>query len=221
MNKTLWFSVGLVACNSKGSVLLDPEGNIIEDTGVVPDDTGEVNDTEETDESDDTDTQDTQDTEDTEETDTDPVELPDDNNNPDIYPNFWEGRRTLNLNGCSEVITEYGTEVSENFVNDWMPVCDCDEIYFIQVDRQSACGVAVQLEFYRAVKYNGFEVDILYYPNGAGSGPYTPSLLGTAEYIDDPSGAYHQGLIGPMAIKSKPLMDQVASMVRFVSLNRR
>ena len=63
---------------SKGTVVLDPDGNIVDDTTVVDDDTGNPTDTEDTDSTDTQDTQDTQDTEDTNDTsdteDTDPVD---------------------------------------------------------------------------------------------------------------------------------------------------
>ena len=186
-------SAVLVACNSKGTVVLDPDGNIVDDTAVVDDDTGNPTDTDDTDTQDTEDTQDTNDTNDTSDTeDTDPVdtdtdepvEIPADNNNPNVYPNYWEGTRVLNFNGCAETITEYGPEVSQDFPN-WMSLCNCDEIYYVQVDRSSACGLPVQNGFYRAVKYNGTEIDILYYPDPNASGPYEPSLLATAVILSD------------------------------------
>ena len=186
----------LFGCNSKGTVVLDPEGNIVDDTGVV-DDTGDITDTEDTENSDTEDTQDTEDTDDTNGTsdtedtqdteDTDPeepVEIPEDNNNPNVYPNEWDGTRVLNFDGCSETITEEGDEVSQDFPN-WMSLCNCDEIYYVQVDTSSACGLQVQTAFYRAVKYNGTEIDILYYPDPNASGPYEPSLLATAVILSD------------------------------------
>ena len=192
MKKSIWLSVALIACNSTGSVVLDPEGNIVGDTGAVDvDDTGDAedtdeSDTEDTENSEDTnDTDDTQETEDTEDTNTeDPVEIPEDNNNPNVYPNYWEGTRVLSYDGCSETITGYGVEVSEDFPN-WMSVCNCDEIYLVQVSTQAACGLPVQTEFYRAVKYNDFEMDILYYPDPNPDGPYEPSLLATATITED------------------------------------
>ena len=188
MKKSVWLSVAFIACNSSGSVVLDKDGNIVDDTAVEIDDTGTPEDTDPVD-TEDTDTQDTEDTSDTEDTqdteDTeDPVEIPEDNNNPNIYPNYWEGTRVLSYEGCSETITEYGTEVSEDFAN-WMSICNCDEIYYVQVDTSSACGLGIQTAFYRAVKYNGFEMDILYYPDTNPSAPYEPSLLATATITED------------------------------------
>lgn len=193
MKKSIWLSVALIACNSTGSVVLDPEGNIVGDTGAVDvDDTGDAEDTDESDTEDTEDSEDTNDTEDTEDTndtqdtqDTeDPAEIPEDNNNPNIYPNYWEGTRVLNYDGCSETITEYGTEETENFPN-WVSLCNCDEVYYVQTDKQSACGLSLQTAFYRAVKYNGFEMDILYYPDTNPSAPYEPSLLATATITED------------------------------------
>ena len=192
MKKITWFSIALIGCNSTGSVVLDKDGNFVEDTGAVDvDDTGDAedtdeSDTEDTEDSDTNDTDDTQDTEDTQDTDDteEPVEIPADNNNPNVYPNYWEGTRVLSYDGCSETITEYGTEVSEDFSN-WMSVCNCDEIYYVQVNTQSACGFPVTPAFYRAVKYNGFEMDILYYPGPDNSSPYEPSLLATATITED------------------------------------
>ena len=186
MKNVVWLSVALIACNSSGSVVLDKDGNIVDDTGTVEsDDTGSTEETDETD-TEDTDPDDTDDTEDTEDTqDTeDPAEIPEDNNNPNIYPNIWEGTRVLTYNGCSETITEYGPEVSEDFAN-WMSICNCDEIYYVQVDTSSACGLGIQTAFYRAVKYNGFEMDILHYPDANPSAPYEPSLLATATITED------------------------------------
>ena len=190
MKKSIWLSVALIACNSTGSVVLDPEGNIVDDTGAVDvNDTGDAEDTDESDTEDTEDSEDTNDTEDTEDTqDTDdteePVEIPEDNNNPNIYPNYWEGTRVLTYDGCSETITEYGTEVTEDFTN-WLSVCNCDELYYVQVDKQAACGLPVSTAFYRAIKYNGFEMDILYYPETNPEGPYEPSLLATATITED------------------------------------
>ena len=184
-------SAVLVACNSKGTVVLDPDGNIVDDTAVVDDDTGNPTDTDDTDSTDTQDTEDTNgtsDTEDTDPVDTDtdePVEIPADNNNPNVYPNEWWGTRVLNFDGCSETITEDGYEVSQEYSN-WMSVCNCDEIYYVEVvDTSSACGLPVQTAFYRAVKYNGTEIDILYYPDPNASGPYEPSLLATAVILSD------------------------------------
>lgn len=196
MKKIVWLSGALIACNTSGSVVIDKDGDIVDDTAVVdtedtgsPEDTDPVDTDDDTDDTDDTDTQDTEDTNDTDDTqdteDTeDPVEIPEDNNNPNIYPNYWEGTRVLSYDGCSETITEYGTEVSEDFAN-WMSVCNCDEIYYVQVNTSSACGLGIQTDFYRAVKYNGFEMDILYYPDANPSAPYEPSLLATATITED------------------------------------
>ena len=192
--RLVFISGMLFACNSKGTVVLDPDGNIVEDTAIADDDTGSTVDTEDTEENDTEDTQDTEDTNDTndtndtsdtEDTDTEePVEIPADNNNPNVYPNYWEGTRVLNYNGCSETITEYGPEVSQDFP-DWISLCNCDEIYYVQVDKSSACGLPVQTAFYRAVKYNGLEIDIFYYPDANPSSPYEPTLLATAEILSD------------------------------------
>ena len=55
----------------------------------------------------------------------------------------------------------------------------------MQVDKQAACGLPVSTAFYRAIKYNGFEMDILYYPETNPEGPYEPSLLATATITED------------------------------------
>jgi hypothetical protein len=182
-----------MACNAKGSVVVDPNGNIVEDTGVIDvEDTGSMEDTDpvDTDTSDTQDTQDTQDTSDTQDTDpvdtdTGPVEIPSDNNNPNIPNNFWEGTRVLNYEGCSETITEYGQEVTDTFPN-WMALCPCDELYYIQTNTQSACGLPVQTAFYRGVKYNGFEIEIFAYPSNTNPNvPSAPYLLATADIMAD------------------------------------
>ena len=200
MNKTVWLSIGLIACNAKGSVVVDPEGNFIEevdtavvDTGVDSEPDDQDTDNPDTDNSD-TDTQDTQDTtetgtdtdSDTQDTgpeDTDPVEIPADNDNPNIYPNYWQGVRSLNYQGCTEDIIEYGTEVSNDYPT-WMSMCDCDEIYYVQTDRAFACNVPLSTVFYRAIKYNGTEIEVRYYP-GNPSSPEPSSLLAIGGILSD------------------------------------
>ncbi len=192
MHKTLWLSIGLMACNAKGSVVVDPEGNFVEEVDTAVVDTGVESDPEDTD-SDDTDTEDTQDTQDTQDTmetdtgsdtqDTDPVEIPSDNDNPNIYPNYWQGVRSLNYQGCTEDIIEYGTEVSNDYPT-WMSMCDCDEIYYVQTDRAFACNVPLNTVFYRAIKYNGTEIEVRYYP-GSPSSPEPSSLLAIGEILAD------------------------------------
>ena len=72
MKKITWLSIALIACNSTGSVVIDPEGNIVDDTGTVEnDDTGSTEETDSTD-TEDEETDDTSDTEDTQD-DTEPT----------------------------------------------------------------------------------------------------------------------------------------------------
>ena len=182
----------LCSCSSTGSVVLDKDGNIVDDTAVV--DTEDTGDTEEPDDTDIEETEDTQNTEDTEDTENtddtqdtedteEPVEIPEDNNNPNIDDNSWEGTRVLSYDGCSETINESGPEVTADYPN-WMSICNCDEIYYITVDRQTACGLPLRDWFYRAVKYNGLEMDVLDYPVRTDE-PYEPSLLAIATINED------------------------------------
>lgn len=202
MKSMLWFSVGLVACNAKGSVVVDPEGNIVEDldTAVVdtaiadsPDGT-DTNTEEPSDEPSDTDTQTDTDTSDTQtETDTDtpvdtdePVDLPNDVNNPSVYPNYWDGQRVISYQGCSETILEFGVEVTADYPN-WLSLCDCDEIYQVQISQSYVCGVPLNTAFYRGIKYNGQEIEIRYWP-GNPSTPTEASLLAVGNWYTNSAG---------------------------------
>lgn len=182
MKYSLLIGFSLVGCSPTGSVVVDPEGNIVEDTvedtGMAdtdrPDDTDGENDTDRPDDTDDTDNN----------TDTDePVELPADNDNPNIYPNYWEGYRTLSYENCEETIVEDGIEVSNDYP-DWMALCDCDEIYYVETDRSTACGFEIQPAFYRAIKYKGQEIEVRYYP-GNPSTPSQSDLLAEAQILAD------------------------------------
>jgi len=158
----------LLACNSKGSVVIDVE-DIAEDTATEEGNPG------------DTDIEDT----DTEDTDPEEETPPTDNANPDIYPNYWSGTRTVNYQGCTETIVEEGVEISFDIPAEWMELCSCDEIYYVEVVGGSACGLSVQFQFYRAVKYNGFEMDIWYYQNPEETSPYEPLPLAKARIDED------------------------------------
>lgn len=187
MKYSLLFGFSLVGCSPTGSVVVDPEGNIVEDTvedtGVT--ETEENEDTEDTEDpnSGDTDTPDNPDTDDNNNDTDEPVELPADNDNPNIYPNYWEGYRTLSYENCEETIVESGIEVSNDYPN-WMAICDCDEIYYVETDRATACNFEIQTVFYRAIKYNGFEIEVRYYP-GNPSTPSQSELLAVGEILDD------------------------------------
>ena len=185
MKYSLLIGFSLVGCSPTGSVVVDPEGNIVEDTvedtGMAdtdrPDDTDGENDTDRPD-----DTNDTNDTDNNTDTD-EPVELPADNDNPNIYPNYWEGYRTLSYENCEETIVEDGIEVSNDYP-DWMALCDCDEIYYVETDRGTACGFEIQTAFYRAIKYKGQEIEVRYYP-GNPSTPSQSELLAEAQILAD------------------------------------
>ena len=185
MKYSLLIGFSLVGCSPTGSVVVDPEGNIVEDTvedtGMAdtdrPDDTDGENDTDRPD-----DTNDTDDTDNNTDTD-EPVELPADNDNPNIYPNYWEGYRTLSYENCEETIVEDGIEVSNDYP-DWMALCDCDEIYYVETDRSTACGFEIQTAFYRAIKYKGQEIEVRYYP-GRPSTPSPSDLLAEAQILAD------------------------------------
>ena len=179
------FGFCLIACSTTGSVVVDPEGNIVEDT---VEDTG-MTDTEDSDDTDgENDTDNSDDTDDNNDTDNntdtdEPVELPADNDNPNIYPNYWEGYRTLSYENCEETIVESGIEVSNDYP-DWMAICDCDEIYYVETDRETACNFEIQTVFYRAIKYNGQEIEVRYYP-GNPSTPSQSELLAVGQILAD------------------------------------
>ena len=181
--------LSLLACNTSGSVIIDKDPidtASVDDTGgdIGPDDTTETDDTE-TEETDteDTNTDDT-DTEDTNPNDTDTEEpvLPEDNNNPSIDVNYWEGQRTLTYGDCSESVVEYGYEITNDYPN-WLAVCNCDELYYVQMNASFACGIPIDYNaFYRAVRYDGMEISIQYWPESPTS-PTSPIELAVGTIV--------------------------------------
>ena len=65
-----------------------------------------------------------------------------------------------------------------------MALCDCDEIYYVETDRSTACGFEIQPAFYRAIKYKGQEIEVRYYP-GSPSTPSPSDLLAEAQILAD------------------------------------
>ena len=162
-------SMFFLACSTTGSVIVEKQPS---DTASI-DDTGDV--VEETD----TDTDET----DTDETDTEELEIPNDNNNPSIYPNYWDGFRDLSWDGCTERIIETGEEVTNDYP-EWLALCDCDEIYYVVTDRDEACDLDVLQQFFRGVKYNGREIEVRYWP-GSPTSPTESTLLATGSINSD------------------------------------
>ena len=179
----------LIACSTSGSVILDKAA--IDTASVDADDTGVVaepdspadTDEDETDtDSPDTDTQDP-DT-DTQDPDTEEPVLPADNNNPNVYPNSWQGQRTLTYGNCAETVVESGIEVTNDYPN-WVAECDCDEIYYVELNSSYACGFAVDYgAFYRGVRYDGMEISVRYWPDNP-SYPTPASELGVGSIMAD------------------------------------
>ena len=181
----------LIACSPSGSVVVEKKA-VVDDTGVT-DDTGATVDPIDTatpeDTENPTDTSDTVDTDpvDTGSVDTEEPVLPADNNNPNVYPNYWEGERTLTYGNCSESVVEYGLERTNDFPN-WMAECDCDEIYEIQLNTSFACGFPLDYSvFYRGIRYDGTEISVRYWPNNPQS-PVPASELAIGTLISTGSG---------------------------------
>jgi hypothetical protein len=59
---------------------------------------------------------------------------------------------------------------------DWMSICNCDEIYYVEASPNEVCGFSVSTAFYRAISYNGNEIEVLYWSEQPSS-PETPELL--------------------------------------------
>ena len=183
------FSLLIFACTTTGSVIVEKQPvdtATVDDTGVSADtNTEEETDDTEIDDPSDEDTEDTEDTTDPEDTsDTDEQEIPEDNNNPSIDLNYWDGFWDITYNGCTERITETGFEVTSDYPN-WLALCDCDEIYFVETDVVEACGVSIPTQqFFRGIKYNGNELEIRWYP-GVPTTPTESTFLATASVNSD------------------------------------